>query len=80
MSLTPRLRSNWIGDNYTTYGKIVGKLQAYLNSGPYNAGAVDNKWGSMTKNAVKDFQYDAGLSVDGVVGTRTWGALVKYGV
>lgn len=39
--------------------------------------AVDGKFGSETEKAVKDFQRQSGLTVDGVVGPKTWDALEK---
>jgi len=46
-----------------------------------SAGSVDGIFGNQTYNAVISFQKefnrdcDGGLSVDGVVGSHTWGAL-----
>lgn len=39
---------------------------------PYGA---DGKFGAKTEEAVKQFQRDKGLSVDGIVGPKTWAAL-----
>ena len=39
--------------------------------------ALDNSFGGNTEYAVKNFQRDKGLSVDGVVGAKTWDALLK---
>lgn len=36
---------------------------------------VDGNFGTDTENATKDFQHAHGLSVDGVVGPKTWHAL-----
>ena len=38
---------------------------------------VDGVFGDKTRAAVKDYQKKNGLSVDGVVGSKTWGALNK---
>lgn len=38
---------------------------------------ADGKFGSKTEQAVKDFQRAYGLTVDGVVGPKTWDALEK---
>ena len=51
--------------------------QALKNAGFYQ-GAVDGKMGSMTREAVKEFQRIHGLTEDGVVGRQTWGKLKAY--
>ena len=59
---------------YGTKNDGVKKLQTLLNQNGYNL-AVDGSFGSKTLDAVKDFQKNNGLSVDGIVGTNTWGKL-----
>jgi hypothetical protein len=68
-------------------GSLVVTLQSELNArysskvfpnSPYNFSpplAQDGQFGPLTVNAVKDFQTKKGLSVDGIVGPQTWGAL-----
>ena len=38
--------------------------------------SVDGIFGQQTESAVEDFQQDAGMGVDGVVGPHTWSRLV----
>jgi murein L,D-transpeptidase YcbB/YkuD len=68
-------------------GSLVVTLQTKLDSlysakvfpnSPYNFKpllAKDGQFGTLTTNAVKDFQRKKGLSVDGIVGPQTWHAL-----
>lgn len=58
-------------------GSEVRKLQTALN----RAGAslsVDGAFGPKTEQAVKNFQSDNGLVMDGVCGPTTWGAVALY--
>lgn len=59
-------------------GNDVKTLQTLLNEKGYNCGKVDGIFGKNTENAVKQFQKDNGLSVDGIVGTKTWEALQSH--
>ena len=53
-----------IGDR----GEAVRTLQAMLNACGYNAGAEDSIFGKRTLSALKAFQSDHGLTVDGIYG------------
>lgn len=53
----------------------AGELQELLNERGYPV-AVDGVFGAQTEAAVKQFQNDAGLVADGVVGAKTWAALL----
>lgn len=57
-------------------GGQVETLQTLLNGRNYNCGKVDKIFGSKTENAVKNFQKAKGLAQDGVVGAKTWAALL----
>lgn len=59
---------------YGSSGDDVKKLQEQLNSAGYKLD-VDGQFGSKTQSAVKDYQQKNGLTVDGIVGTNTWGSL-----
>lgn len=56
-------------------GESVRKLQERLNYLGYSCGVVDGIFGDDTKDAVKAFQAERGLAVDGVVGQKTWNEL-----
>jgi len=51
--------------------------QALANAGLY-AGKIDGIIGPNTKQAIKDFQTQNGLTVDGKVGSKTWALLEPY--
>ena len=59
---------------YGSSGSDVKKLQEELNKNGYNL-AVDGQFGAKTQSAVQSYQKSKGLTVDGIVGTNTWGAL-----
>ena len=59
---------------YGSSGSDVKKLQEELNKNGYNL-SVDGQFGSKTQSAVQSYQKSKGLTVDGIVGTNTWGAL-----
>ena len=64
----PTLRA---GDN----GAFVLDLQHQLEGVGYFAGRVDGSFGPLTRQAVLAFQADHELTVDGIVGAKTWDAL-----
>lgn len=59
---------------YGSSGDDVKELQRLLNSNGYNL-TVDGQWGENTEAAVRKYQKQNGLTVDGIVGTNTWGSL-----
>lgn len=56
-------------------GEDVKALQNVLNALGFHAGPEDGDFGPRTEAAVKAFQRQAGVTVDGKVGPETWGAL-----
>ena len=61
-----RLADNW----------GVREYQQILSGLDYYAGAIDEQHGPLTDAAVRNFQSDHGLQVDGIVGDATWLALI----
>lgn len=60
--------------SYGSQGSDVTELQKLLNQNGYSLD-TDGIFGSKTQAAVKDYQQKNNLSVDGIVGNNTWGAL-----
>ncbi|HJE81884.1 MULTISPECIES: peptidoglycan-binding protein [Megasphaera] len=56
-------------------GSAVQSVQYMLMDTGYLAGGADGIFGSATEDAVKRFQADYGLDVDGIVGSQTMAAL-----
>lgn len=56
-------------------GSYVKFLQQLLESYLIPVGTIDGIFGSRTEKAVKQFQQENNLSVDGIVGKNTWNAL-----
>lgn len=59
-----------------TGGDAVRAAQALLVCKGYAAAYVDGDFGDGTKTAVKAYQRRRGLSKDGIIGKRTWAALL----
>jgi len=60
---------------YGSRGQEVTRLQDALRSKGYFSGNSTGYYGSITTQAVKAFQRDAGLTVDGIAGPKTQAAL-----
>lgn len=58
-----------------TQGHPVRTLQSLLRARGQMV-AVDGSFGPLTEGAVRAFQQQKGLAIDGVAGPQTWGALV----
>ena len=60
-------------------GETVAEMQGVLERLGYDLGScgVDGDFGRMTEKAVKVFQKDHGLTVDGICGPRTWKELMN---
>ena len=57
-------------------GDAVKQLQTLLSFCGWTL-AMDGIWGVKTDSAVKGYQYKAGLTVDGIVGPKTWAKLFR---
>lgn len=56
---------------YRDQGSSVKQMQEALTALGYATGGVDGKFGPTTEKAVRQFQQDNGLSVDGLAGSAT---------
>jgi hypothetical protein len=61
-------------------GSAVTDLQQRLKALGYDVGKVDGVYGPATVAAVRRFQQDLGLTVDGIAGPRTWAVLRGLGL
>lgn len=59
-------------------GKDVTVLQAILQARGYYDGQLNGQFDSFLDSAVKKFQSDQRLAVDGIVGPITWGKVMSY--
>ncbi|MBP3657441.1 MAG: peptidoglycan-binding protein [Clostridia bacterium] len=74
--MTEKEIEDYLGKNGTTYryddtGSMVEWIQQALKQLGYYSATVSGHFGAKTEQAVKDFQADYGLTVDGVVGPTT---------
>lgn len=58
----------------------VWDSQFRLETLGYYQQSLDGKYGPITAAAVRNFQYNYGLTVDGMIGANTWEALRNYSV
>lgn len=54
------------------------EIQAALKNAGYYTGAIDGKIGPKSQQAIRDFQRDSRLTVDGKVGKKTWAKLKEH--
>lgn len=58
-------------------GETVRVLQILLNGLGYSCGVADGDFGTKTDAAIRKFQKDNGLVADGIVGAKTWNAILN---
>lgn len=56
-------------------GEWVRKAQRILADANFDPGPIDGIFGPLTETAVREFQRSKGLTVDGIIGPRTWAAM-----
>ncbi len=65
-----------VGDNSPEVQGEVKELQAFLKEKGFYQGEPTGSFDADTAKAVRAFQKDNGLKVDGIVGQQTWGAVL----
>lgn len=72
--------NTWVGWRFSTAGKPVSMVQAYLYmDGQLNSrNDIDSYFGDITETAIRGYQYNHGMTEDGVVGTDTWRNMAYY--
>ncbi len=75
ISPNPDYKTIQVGDN----GDQVRELQEKLKQYGYYEGEIDGRFGNQTRRAVEAFQYQHGLSVDGIAGRNTLTVLYESG-
>ncbi len=58
-------------------GNIVRDVQSFLKARGLYTGQIDGIYGPQTQAAVRRFQQRRDLAADGIVGFRTWGAMIN---
>lgn len=72
-----RIYSSIIMLSHGANGTHVNLLQRLLLKLNHSPGPIDGIFGNKTKSAVMSFQQENQLGVDGIVGPKTWNALVS---
>ena len=82
LRIDPNYSSNHVGDGERNQSKQVHAVQTllYILDYPLSASGsmedcIDGVFGSYTENAIRAFQRQHGLPVDGIVGANTWRGL-----
>ncbi|MED4163576.1 peptidoglycan-binding domain-containing protein [Halalkalibacterium halodurans] len=73
----PRTRAALVNVRAGARGNLTRVLQALLYIRGFNPGPFDGIFGGKTESAVRAFQRANRLTVDGIVGPQTWGALLR---
>lgn len=71
MVATSAFAANYTTLRYRDQGSSVKEMQQALVALGYSTGGTDGKFGPTTEKAVRQFQKDNGLTVDGVAGNAT---------
>lgn len=76
-TIAPTVRKGSKGQAVTTLQTSLVALGYNIGTFGANGDGIDGDFGAKTLEAVIAFQADRGLTVDGIVGTETWDALIR---
>lgn len=65
--------------NHTAIAQALLNVPVELGRDWYQLLSIDDAFGPMTTNAVRNYQQKMGLESDGIIGERTWNALLALG-
>lgn len=60
-----------------SHGKAVKDVQAFLKQQKLYTGAIDGVFGQQMRSAIVAFQQSQHLNKDGLIGQKTWAAMLK---
>lgn len=75
---TAKIEETTIPEETTSISMTDKEVQRALKNAGYYYGDIDGKIGSKSKRAIREFQADNGLKVDGIAGPQTKKALLRY--
>ncbi len=80
VSISPTEVIPTAGSDYTNAAKSsrTADIQRALINAGFTPGPIDGKLGAKTKKAIRGFQGVNSLTVDGIVGPKTWAKLKPY--
>ena len=61
-----------------SYKPTNSNIQTALKNAGFYKGEIDGDVGPLTKQAIREFQAENNLVIDGIVGPKTWEVLAKY--
>ena len=75
VTLTP---SKTVDTRIIRVSASIKEVQTALKNAGYYDDAIDGKLGNKSKTAIRTFQEEHDLQVDGIVGRKTWTAMKSY--
>ena len=76
--IKPRQNEKRMNYRLGSRGELVKQIQKALCGAGHHVGVIDGIFGVMTEEAVRNFQEERGLTVDGIVGPATLAKLIPH--